>query len=147
MLETVVGDAHESDAEGHARFDSPGVPNTGEGSVTFADRGAIEYRSDVLAVGGGGTGAGLSLAGAYPNPTRRGITFALQLGTSSPVRWSVFDVLGREVWSEERVFEAGRQELRWPLTDTRGHRVAEGIYLVRAEHAGASSTLRFVVLQ
>lgn len=136
-----------SDAEGHARFDSPGVPNSGEGVVSYADRGAIEYRSDVLAVGGRTTGGTLALAGAYPNPTRRGITFALQLGARAAVRWSVFDVAGREVWAGDDVLEPGRQELRWPLTDASGRRVPEGLYLVRASHGGESATLRFVVMR
>jgi hypothetical protein len=38
-----------TDAEGNARVDDPGAPNTGPGPVTFADRGALEFHPTVVA--------------------------------------------------------------------------------------------------
>jgi hypothetical protein len=38
-----IGGWPSTDAEGHARVDDPGTPNTGLGPVTFADRGALEF--------------------------------------------------------------------------------------------------------
>ncbi len=40
---TSVANWPATDAEGQARADDPGTPNTGSGPVPFADRGALEY--------------------------------------------------------------------------------------------------------
>lgn len=137
----------EDDAEGRMRSDSPGVPNAGAGPVSFADRGALEFQSGVLAVGGQSSSSGLSLSSAYPNPSRRSVAFTLETGAPSDVRWAVFDVLGREVWSSHERLAGGRQELRWPLTDRSGSHVPNGMYMVRVERAGEASTMRFVVMR
>ena len=137
----------EADAEGRARMDAPGTPNMGDGPVSFADRGALEFQSGVLAVGGRSSSPALSLSNAFPNPSRRNVAFTLENGADSEVAWSVFDVLGREVYSARQHFAAGRQELRWPLTDRSGARVANGIYMVRVERGGQASTMRFVVMK
>ena len=39
-----VADWPNTDAEGHARADDPGMPNHGMGPVTYADRGALEFQ-------------------------------------------------------------------------------------------------------
>lgn len=136
----------EDDAEGRMRSDSPGVPNAGTGPVGFADRGALEFQGGVLAVGGRSSSSGLSLSSAYPNPSRRSVAFTLESSAPSEARWAVFDVLGREVWSNSEKLTGGRQELRWPLTDRSGSRVPNGIYMVRVERAGEAATMRFVVM-
>lgn len=136
-----------TDAEGRARFDAPGTPDTGDGPVSFGDRGAIEFQTGVLAVGGRSSSPGLSLANAFPNPSRRSVEFTLETATDADVSWAVFDVLGREVFSSRARFAAGRQQLHWPLTDRSGARVANGIYMVRVERAGESSSMRFVVMK
>ena len=101
----------------------------------------------VLAVGGRSSSPGLALSNAYPNPSRRTVAFTLEIGESADVRWSVFDVLGREVWSGAERLAGGRQELRWPLTNRNGGLVPNGIYMVRVERGGEASTMRFVVMK
>src|SRR6185436_5557018 len=41
-----------ADLTGHARFDEPTVANSGAGSVTFADRGAVEFFRNLTPVAG-----------------------------------------------------------------------------------------------
>ncbi len=137
----------ETDAEGRFRSDDPGVPNSGAGPLGFADRGAYEYQSAVLGVGGRLSGPALSLSNAYPNPSRRSVAFMLELPAAGDVSWTVFDVLGREVWSEQGVRPGGRSELRWPLTSRAGARVPNGVYLVRVNRGDQSASMRFVVMQ
>ena len=137
----------ETDAEGRMRADEPDVPNTGYGPTGFADRGAYEYRSSTLSVGGPTVSGALSLSTAFPNPGRRSVTFTLELPEAGDVSWSVFDVLGREVWSEHVTRPVGRSELRWPLVDRSGGRVPNGMYLVRVNQGPRSSTGRFIVMQ
>ncbi len=137
----------ETDAEGRFRSDDPGVPNSGVGPLGFADRGAYEYQNALLGVGGSLSGPGFVLSNAFPNPSRRSVAFMLELPTAGDVSWSVFDVLGREVWSEQGARPSGRNELRWPLTGRAGSRVPNGVYLVRVNRGDQSASMRFVVME
>jgi parallel beta-helix repeat protein len=135
----------ELDAEGVMRADAPDTPNTGAGPVGYADRGALEFQNGVLAVGERASGAALSLSTAFPNPSRRAVAFTLRLGSPADVQFSVYDLLGREVWSEDGVRPAGVSTLRWPLTGANGSRVPNGLYLARVRRGADTVTERFVV--
>jgi hypothetical protein len=137
----------ETDAEMHWRIDIPATPNTGSGSVSYADRGALEFQGVTLSVGGGRSMHVVGVQAAYPNPSRRGVTFALELPAAAHVGLSVFDVLGREVWSDERDRPAGHSEVAWGLSDRSGGRVPNGLYLARVNRGGESNAVRFVVVQ
>ncbi|HXS83181.1 MAG TPA: right-handed parallel beta-helix repeat-containing protein [Methylomirabilota bacterium] len=133
------------DADGLMRMDAPDTPNTGAGPVGFADRGAFEYQGSVLAVGDRAGGVSLALSPAFPNPSRRAVTFTLQLGSATDVDFAVYDLLGREVWREHGVRPAGASSLRWSLTGADGARVANGLYLARVRHGSQVATARFMV--
>ena len=133
------------DADGFMRMDAPDTPNTGEGPVGYADRGALEFQAGVLAVGDRGAGVSLALSGAFPNPSRRQVAFTLRLGSAADVSIAVYDVLGREVWSERGVRPAGRSTLGWSLTGAGGARVPNGLYLARVRHGNETAQVRFVV--
>jgi parallel beta-helix repeat protein len=133
------------DANGFIRIDVPGMPNTGTGPVGFADRGALEFRNSVLAVGDGTGAAALALSPAFPNPSRRAVAFTLRLASAADVDFAVYDVLGREVWSERGVRPAGASTLRWTLTGADGARVPDGLYLARVRHGSETETARFVI--
>ena len=137
----------ETDAEQHWRIDMPATPNTGSGAVSFADRGAFEFQGVTLSVGDGGPMHTMRVQAAYPNPSRRGVTFTLELPVAARMELCVFDVLGREVWSEERDRPAGRSEVAWGLSDRSGARVPNGLYLARVNRGGESSAVSFVVMQ
>jgi hypothetical protein len=142
---TVVSGWAEADAEGRMRSDAPGTPNTGVGAVSFADRGAFEYFDGTLSVGTPGAGGPVSVA-AFPNPSRRVVSFALDLPSAGRVGVRVFDILGRELWSQEGDRPAGPLELRWGLTDRAGARVPTGVYLARVTRGGEEQVVRFVVM-
>jgi hypothetical protein len=141
---TTIPGWDELDADGYMRADSPDTPNTGAGALSFADRGAFEFQSGVLAVGDGGGGA-LALSSAFPNPSRHSVAFTLRLASAADVDLRVYDVLGREVWSEHGPRPAGMSTLRWPLTTANGTRVPNGLYLARVRRGAETSTTRFVV--
>lgn len=144
---TAVQGWEETDAEGRHRADDPVVPNTGVGPLGFADRGAYEYYSATLSVREAVVSGGLSLSGAFPNPSRRSVAFAVEQPVAGDVSWSVFDVLGREQWSGRGILPSGRTELRWPLTNRAGARVPNGVYLVRVNRGGQSAMTRVIVMQ
>ncbi len=136
----------ETDADGRMRADEPGVPNTGTGQIGFADRGAYEFTGGTLSVRELGGPGGLALSDAFPNPSRSSVAFAIEQSTAGDVSWAVFDIMGRELWSGRGALPSGRSELRWPLTDKSGARVASGLYLVRVKRGAENAVTRFVVM-
>jgi hypothetical protein len=86
----------------------------------------------------------LALSGAFPNPSPGAVEFALDLPRDSEVRWAVYDLQGRTVWSEERTFSAGRGSLRWDGTIAGRGKAPTGVYLVRASVDGTRFTRRVV---
>jgi parallel beta-helix repeat protein len=86
----------------------------------------------------------LALSGAFPNPSAGAVEFAIDLPRDSQVRWAVFDLQGRMVWSEERAFAAGRQSLRWNGMASGRGKAPTGVYLLRASVDGAQFTRRMV---
>ena len=127
--------------------DDPDVPNAGGGPFAFADRGAFEFQGGVLSVGGRPRQTGLALASAFPNPGTRSVAFTLVLGAAADVTCSVFDLQGREVWSQSGARPAGSSTLSWSLTDRSGAGVPSGMYLARVSRGGESAVLRFVVMK
>ncbi len=137
----------EFDADGCGAADDPTVPNTGSGPIPYSDRGAFEFGSVSLAVGGSAPASAFRAFRVAPNPVRNSASFSLDLPAAGEVRCSVFDVSGREVWSESHAFATGRSELRWTLRDRAGMSVPTGVYLARISSLGSSQTLRFVVMR
>ena len=88
--------------------------------------------------------AELSFSNAFPNPARGPVEFALDAPRDAEVRWAVFDLQGRMLWSEERTIPAGRTQLRWDGNTSSGTQAATGIYLVRAMVDGARFSRRVV---
>ena len=129
---------------------------TGNYSVRFvatnalsgSDTTVIEVRNQLtnegLVAGAEAVGGELSLSNSYPNPSRGDVEFALEVPQESQVRWAVFDLQGRMVWSEDRTVGAGRTQLRWDgSTSSRDH-APTGVYLVRAWVDGAQFNRRIV---
>ena len=136
------------DAEGNARVDDPATPNTGAGTVTFADRGALEFMGTPSAGRGDGPSpTRIALSNGFPNPSVGHVAFTLDLPRATRVDWSVLDLQGRSVWSESRELAAGRVTLDWKGVSRAGTRTAPGMYLARVKVAGESLMRPFVVLK
>src|SRR5262245_12685738 len=86
----------------------------------------------------------LALSNGFPNPSRGAVEFALDLPRAADVRWAVFDLQGRMVWSESRALAAGRTLLRWDGENGAQQRVANGLYVMRAWVDGTQFTRRVV---
>lgn len=83
---------------------------------------------------------------AGPNPFHRSTTVRLTLPTASPVRLEVLDISGRCI----RTLVAGsrppgEQAIAWDGRDDAGAPAAPGLYLIRAQAAGRTSTARVVL--
>ncbi len=154
-----------NDMVGNSRYDDPATTDAGAGPVTFADIGALEYvqaaedalvelPSPRLSTGSlltpfhgtqaAGSARVLALSTGFPNPSRGPVEFALDLPNETLVEWTVYDLQGRTVWSEDRTFAAGRAQLRWDGIGSTGEPAATGIYLVRARVDGTQLTRRII---
>ncbi len=109
-----------------------------------------------LLAGTGATGVDGAAAGtapralleAWPNPSRGGVRFALDLPRASDVALAVYDLSGRRVRRilAERM-GAGRAVLAWDGRDDRGEPLAAGVYIARAAWDGGSSEARVTLLR
>lgn len=136
-----------TDVDGKGRVDDPPTPNTGEGPVPYADRGAFEFGVILLGVEGGKPSILISLSSGVPNPGRRSVAFSLDLDHPASGSWSIFDVQGRALLTEDRLFPRGRSELRWNTMDLSGAPSPPGVYLVRVSVGGEVLTRRIVLMR
>ena len=102
----------------------------------------------VVAVPALAASAGLRLGTPFPNPTRSGLSFRLDLPHASEVSAGVFDVVGRRVRDllTGTALPAGAQTLAWDGDDEGGVRVPPGIYWVVVRAGGDEGRRRVVVL-
>lgn len=88
----------------------------------------------------------MSVGPAAPNPTRAGVTLALELPRRARVRLAVHDVTGRLVRVvEDGVREAGAFTLGWDGAGGAGERMRPGLYLLRVDADGRRVTRRVVL--
>jgi parallel beta-helix repeat protein len=121
---------------------------------TLADtsRTTIQIKGKVKAASPAGPdGADLpppvvALSSGFPNPSPGGVDFTLDLPTSTRVDFAVYDMQGREIWSEQRETAAGRTRLHWDGTTAARQRAGVGIYLVRVRADGSDFVRRIVRL-
>lgn len=95
-----------------------------------------------------GSGAGLVLFPATPNPFRDGVHVAFELAMDSEVRLTVFDAAGRCVRElVQGLVRAGRHEARWDGRDAAGRGWPMGVYYLRLQAGGATAFERAVLIE
>lgn len=77
---------------------------------------------------------------AYPNPFNPSVGVPVAVATRSSVRLTVYDILGRQVASQQQTLRAGQHMLNWTADG-----VASGVYFLRVQ-AGPQTALQKVVL-
>ena len=105
---------------------------------------AIQPSSPPVGVGSG-IPHELRLSPPVPNPVTTAVTFVLDLPEAGRVRWRVYDLQGRTVWSEDRERAAGSWTLRWNGLGANGQRAPRGIYVAKIDVAGRSFRRRLVL--
>jgi hypothetical protein len=90
----------------------------------------------------------VSLGPCSPSPFRGSTMIRFTAPPGRPAAIAIYDVSGRLV---RAIFKgtpsAGSAEVRWDGRDARGERVASGVYLVRLEADGRTSTRRVALLK
>ena len=68
----------------------------------------------------------------YPNPFNPSTTICFDLPEPAKVSFVIYDILGREVWSGNRIdYSAGRHSIIWNGTNNYGSPVATGMYIIQ----------------
>jgi hypothetical protein len=107
-------------------------------------------QDDELREGAGPAVTSFAFGRPYPNPARAsvGTSFELSVPHGVRARVSIFDVSGRRVADlVDGPLEPGTHVLRWDGRDSRGSRVASGVYFVRARAGSFSHRGKVVVLE
>jgi hypothetical protein len=74
----------------------------------------------------------LDVTTPFPNPSASAIQLTVRLPVASRVRFQIFDLQGRAVWTDrDRSLPAGSWPLRWPGNGEAGDRARPGVYLAR----------------
>ncbi|MBD3232092.1 MAG: T9SS type A sorting domain-containing protein [candidate division Zixibacteria bacterium] len=90
--------------------------------------------------------AAFKLKGNYPNPFNGSTVIQFTLDKPSDVKFSVYDISGREVYSENiSRMNAGNQAIRWNAVNNHGGAIASGYYLYKIQ-AGNNSAIGKTVL-
>lgn len=78
----------------------------------------------------------------YPNPVDQTTTIPYHLPAPDRVRFEIYDVLGRRVYTTTRTQTAGRHELQ-----VQARQFSSGVYFYRMRAGGVVRTRRFVVVR
>jgi len=92
--------------------------------------------------------ADFNLAQNYPNPFNPATTIEFSLPRRSPVRLTIYNILGQRV--REWFFESappGTSSISWNSRDDYGNTVASGVYLYRLETENTSQTKKMILLK
>lgn len=88
------------------------------------------------------------LLGVSPNPLNPRATIRFAIPERARVRIAVYDVAGRRVATiADRAFDAGANAVSWDGTTDGGRAAASGVYLIRMETAGATDSVKAVLLR
>jgi photosystem II stability/assembly factor-like uncharacterized protein len=85
---------------------------------------------------------------AYPNPFGAATKVSFALGSKSMVKACVYDIEGKVVRTlYEGSLPAGRHEIAWLADDSKGARVAPGIYFARIDTIAGKTSAKVIVLR
>ncbi len=83
----------------------------------------------------------------YPNPFNPSTTFKFSTLKDGLVKFTVHDLLGRVVYSENRNLFAGNYSFTWEGNNMLNQQVVSGVYFLRMEAEGFSQTRKMLLLR
>jgi hypothetical protein len=132
---------------------------TEEGTLTLADLFAVDRQGNTIPVVSRNTHIQISeeanvptvfsLEVAYPNPFNPITNIAYEVPEQSHITLVVYNMLGQEVARlVDQVQTAGRFDVLWNGTNSRGHAVSSGIYMYRlTSSTGYTETKKMTLLK
>jgi hypothetical protein len=88
-----------------------------------------------------------SLSINYPNPFNPSTTFRFSTPEDGLVKFTVHDLLGRVVYSENRNLFAGNYSFTWEGNNMLNQQVVSGVYFLRMEAEGFNQTRKMLMIK
>ena len=88
-----------------------------------------------------------SLEQNYPNPFNPRTTFQFATPKDGLVKFTVHDLLGRVIYSENRDLFAGHYSFTWDGQNQLDQRVVSGVYFLRMETEGFIQTRKMLMMK
>ena len=88
-----------------------------------------------------------SLESNYPNPFNPSTTFRFITPKDGLIKFTVHDILGRVVYSENRNLFAGNYSFTWDGQNKLNQQVVSGVYFLRMEAEGFSQTRKMLLMK
>lgn len=90
----------------------------------------------------------IQLYSVYPNPFNATITIQYELQQASQFNLTVYDAVGRNVWSyEESQMEAGSHSIQWRGENNQGKQMQSGIYFISLSIPEFSAVQKAVLIR
>lgn len=92
--------------------------------------------------------ATLILLANYPNPFNPETTIRYGLPADSPIRVTIYDIQGRQVWQYSNAMSsAGWHTVRWDGRDAHGALVSTGVYLYRLKSGTFTAVKKMILMR
>ncbi len=88
-----------------------------------------------------------SLNSNYPNPFNPSTTFQFATPKDGLVKFSVHDLLGRVIYTENRNLLAGNYSFTWDGQNHLNQQVVSGVYFLRMEAEGFAQTRKMLMMK
>lgn len=83
---------------------------------------------------------------AYPNPFNPSVTVPFSLPQSGQVTFTVYNVAGQQLFQQAAEYEAGSHNFEFDAAGN-GNDLVSGLYFIRAQYDGLSSTIKVMLLK
>ena len=84
---------------------------------------------------------------ALPNPSNGRIQFEYAVPASGNVELAIYDVLGRQVWTQHIHTGGGRDHVTWDGRSHQGRSIGAGVYFARLRQSGLERSISLVVVR
>jgi len=133
------------DFYGLARIDDPNTPNTGVGSIPYADRGAFEFGSALTGVAD--VAALASAPRMVPNPVRGAARLRFDTARGGALGVRLYDLRGRTVRTlvDDAAAAPGAHDVAFDGRGDDGRPLRPGVYFLQVRTAFGARTGQFIV--
>lgn len=88
-----------------------------------------------------------SLSANYPNPFNPSTTFDFATPKDGLVKFTVYDLLGRVIYNEQRNLFAGKYSFTWDGQNNLDQQVVSGVYFLQMEAEGFTQTHKMLMMK
>ncbi len=87
------------------------------------------------------------LGDPYPNPFNTSVTIPFTSRMRGEIGFSIFNILGEEVWRHNDFYETGEYAQHWGGRDLNGSTVSSGVYFLKMKYPAGQSTEKLLLIK